>query len=98
MLEGKGKKSGVGSEENSDNRSSGGESTARATLNYMTKDFHMEKLEVKYIITKYLHFLLGNLRLLLFEFIVSSFSCAIENGGFKRSLLNVFTNLIKHFI
>uniref|UniRef100_A0A8D2M2M1 Leucine rich repeat containing 49 n=1 Tax=Zonotrichia albicollis TaxID=44394 RepID=A0A8D2M2M1_ZONAL len=45
LLEGKGKKSGVGSEENSDNRRSGGESTARATLNYMTKDFHMEKLE-----------------------------------------------------
>ncbi|XP_063269036.1 leucine-rich repeat-containing protein 49 isoform X3 [Prinia subflava] len=45
LLEGKGKKSGVGSEESSDNRRSGGESTARATLNYMTKDFHMEKLE-----------------------------------------------------
>ncbi|XP_068060194.1 leucine-rich repeat-containing protein 49 isoform X2 [Anomalospiza imberbis] len=45
LLEGKGKKSGVGSEESNDNRRSGGESTARATLNYMTKDFHMEKLE-----------------------------------------------------
>ncbi|XP_053810987.1 leucine-rich repeat-containing protein 49 isoform X3 [Vidua chalybeata] len=45
LLEGKGKKSGVGGEESSDNRRSGGESTARATLNYMTKDFHMEKLE-----------------------------------------------------
>ncbi|XP_077041782.1 leucine-rich repeat-containing protein 49 isoform X2 [Agelaius phoeniceus] len=45
LLEGKGKKSGVGSEESGDNRRSGGESTARATLNYMTKDFHMEKLE-----------------------------------------------------
>ncbi|XP_032555580.1 leucine-rich repeat-containing protein 49 isoform X2 [Chiroxiphia lanceolata] len=45
LLEGKGKKSGVGSEENSDNRRNGGESTTRATLNYMTKDFHMEKLE-----------------------------------------------------
>ncbi|XP_038002780.1 leucine-rich repeat-containing protein 49 isoform X3 [Motacilla alba alba] len=45
LLEGKGKKSGIGSEESSDNRRSGGESTARATLNYMTKDFHMEKLE-----------------------------------------------------
>ncbi|XP_031979241.1 leucine-rich repeat-containing protein 49 isoform X3 [Corvus moneduloides] len=45
LLEGKGKKSGVGSEESSDNRRSGGESTARAMLNYMTKDFHMEKLE-----------------------------------------------------
>ncbi|NWR53132.1 LRC49 protein, partial [Regulus satrapa] len=44
LLEGKGKKPGAGSEESSDNRS-GGESTARATLNYMTKDFHMEKLE-----------------------------------------------------
>ncbi|XP_029869666.1 leucine-rich repeat-containing protein 49 isoform X1 [Aquila chrysaetos chrysaetos] len=44
LLEGKGKKSGIGSEESSDNRS-GGESTTRATLNYMTKDFHMEKLE-----------------------------------------------------
>ncbi|XP_017683014.1 PREDICTED: leucine-rich repeat-containing protein 49 isoform X2 [Lepidothrix coronata] len=45
LLEGKGKKSGVGSEESSDNRRIGGESTTRATLNYMTKDFHMEKLE-----------------------------------------------------
>ncbi|XP_066415071.1 leucine-rich repeat-containing protein 49 isoform X2 [Molothrus aeneus] len=45
LLEGKGKKSGAGSEESGDNRRSGGESTARATLNYMTKDFHMEKLE-----------------------------------------------------
>ncbi|KAM4766514.1 leucine-rich repeat-containing protein 49 isoform 3-T3 [Cyanocitta cristata] len=45
LLEGKGKKSGVGSEESSDNRRSGGESTARAMLNYMTKDFHTEKLE-----------------------------------------------------
>ncbi|XP_072725219.1 leucine-rich repeat-containing protein 49 isoform X3 [Ciconia boyciana] len=45
LLEGKGKKSGIGSEENSDNRRNGGESTTRATLNYMTKDFHMEKLE-----------------------------------------------------
>ncbi|XP_027544582.1 leucine-rich repeat-containing protein 49 isoform X2 [Neopelma chrysocephalum] len=45
LLEGKGKKSGVGSEESSDNRRNGGESTNRATLNYMTKDFHMEKLE-----------------------------------------------------
>ncbi|NWI53418.1 LRC49 protein, partial [Calyptomena viridis] len=45
LLEGKGKKSGVGSEESSDNRRNGEESTGRATLNYMTKDFHMEKLE-----------------------------------------------------
>uniref|UniRef100_A0A8C5T7W9 Leucine rich repeat containing 49 n=1 Tax=Malurus cyaneus samueli TaxID=2593467 RepID=A0A8C5T7W9_9PASS len=45
LLEGKGKKSGTGNEESSDTRRSGGESTARATLNYMTKDFHMEKLE-----------------------------------------------------
>ncbi|XP_075620729.1 leucine-rich repeat-containing protein 49 isoform X2 [Balearica regulorum gibbericeps] len=45
LLEGKGKKSGIGSEESSDNRRYGGESTTRATLNYMTKDFHMEKLE-----------------------------------------------------
>ncbi|XP_027500318.1 leucine-rich repeat-containing protein 49 isoform X2 [Corapipo altera] len=45
LLEGKGKKSGVGSEESSENRRNGGESTTRATLNYMTKDFHMEKLE-----------------------------------------------------
>ncbi|XP_025908327.1 leucine-rich repeat-containing protein 49 [Nothoprocta perdicaria] len=44
LLEGKGKKSGIGNEEGSDNRA-GGESTARATLNYSTKDFHMEKLE-----------------------------------------------------
>ncbi|XP_061855417.1 leucine-rich repeat-containing protein 49 isoform X2 [Colius striatus] len=45
LLDGKGKKSGSGSEESSDNRRNGGESTTRATLNYMTKDFHMEKLE-----------------------------------------------------
>ncbi|XP_065545032.1 leucine-rich repeat-containing protein 49 isoform X2 [Lathamus discolor] len=45
LLEGKGKKSGIGSEESIDNRRNGEESTARATLNYMTKDFHMEKLE-----------------------------------------------------
>ncbi|XP_027737352.1 leucine-rich repeat-containing protein 49 isoform X3 [Empidonax traillii] len=45
LLEGKGKKSGVGSEESNDNRRNGGESTTRATLSYMTKDFHMEKLE-----------------------------------------------------
>ncbi|XP_054693227.1 leucine-rich repeat-containing protein 49 isoform X3 [Grus americana] len=45
LLEGKGKKSGIGSEESSNNRRYGGESTTRATLNYMTKDFHMEKLE-----------------------------------------------------
>ncbi|XP_009072168.1 PREDICTED: leucine-rich repeat-containing protein 49-like, partial [Acanthisitta chloris] len=44
LLEVKGKKSGVGSEESSDSRRNG-ESTSRATLNYMTKDFHMEKLE-----------------------------------------------------
>uniref|UniRef100_A0A672VDG7 Leucine rich repeat containing 49 n=1 Tax=Strigops habroptila TaxID=2489341 RepID=A0A672VDG7_STRHB len=45
LLEGKGKKSGIGSEESSDNRRNGGESTGRATLSYTTKDFHMEKLE-----------------------------------------------------
>ncbi|KAM6059740.1 leucine-rich repeat-containing protein 49 isoform 3-T3 [Theristicus caerulescens] len=45
LLEGKGKKPGIGSEESCDNRRNGGESTTRATLNYMTKDFHMEKLE-----------------------------------------------------
>ncbi|XP_025969158.2 leucine-rich repeat-containing protein 49 isoform X2 [Dromaius novaehollandiae] len=45
LLEGKGKKSGIGNEESNDNRRAGGESTARATLNYTTKDFHMEKLE-----------------------------------------------------
>ncbi|XP_074693767.1 leucine-rich repeat-containing protein 49 isoform X2 [Strix aluco] len=45
LLEGKGKKSGIGSEESSDNRRNGGESTTRATLSYTTKDFHMEKLE-----------------------------------------------------
>ncbi|NWI98244.1 LRC49 protein, partial [Crypturellus undulatus] len=44
LLEGKGKKSGMGNEESNDNRA-GGESTARATLNYNTKDSHMEKLE-----------------------------------------------------
>ncbi|XP_040425490.1 leucine-rich repeat-containing protein 49 isoform X1 [Cygnus olor] len=45
LLEGKGKKSGVGIEENSDNRRAGGESTARAILNYTAKNVHMEKLE-----------------------------------------------------
>uniref|UniRef100_A0A669PM29 Leucine rich repeat containing 49 n=1 Tax=Phasianus colchicus TaxID=9054 RepID=A0A669PM29_PHACC len=45
LLEGKGKKSGTGNEESSDNRRAGRESSARATLNYVTKDFHMEKLE-----------------------------------------------------
>ncbi|XP_062439456.1 leucine-rich repeat-containing protein 49 isoform X3 [Rhea pennata] len=45
LLEGKGKKSGTGNEESNDNRRAGGESTARAMLNYTTKDFHMEKLE-----------------------------------------------------
>ncbi|NXH15493.1 LRC49 protein, partial [Bucco capensis] len=45
LLEGKGKKSGTGNEESSDNRRNGGESTTRAMLNYMTKDFYMEKLE-----------------------------------------------------
>ncbi|XP_074956295.1 leucine-rich repeat-containing protein 49 isoform X8 [Phalacrocorax aristotelis] len=45
LLEGKGKKSGLGSEESTNNRRNGGESTTRATLNYVTKDFHMEKLE-----------------------------------------------------
>ncbi|XP_068814871.1 leucine-rich repeat-containing protein 49 isoform X1 [Struthio camelus] len=45
LLEGKGKKSGVGNEESNDNRRAGVESIARATLNYTTKDFHMEKLE-----------------------------------------------------
>lgn len=45
LLEGKGKKSGTGSEESSDNGRNGSESTTRAMLNYTTKDFHMEKLE-----------------------------------------------------
>ncbi|XP_015728069.1 leucine-rich repeat-containing protein 49 isoform X3 [Coturnix japonica] len=45
LLEGKGKKPGTGNEESSDNRRAGRESSARATLNYVTKDFHMEKLE-----------------------------------------------------
>ncbi|NWR75597.1 LRC49 protein, partial [Centropus unirufus] len=45
LLEGKGKKSGMGSEESNDNRRDGGESTTRAMLNYMTKDLHVEKLE-----------------------------------------------------
>ncbi|NXJ14363.1 LRC49 protein, partial [Odontophorus gujanensis] len=45
LLEGKGKKSGTGNEESNDNRRVGRESTARATLNYVTKGFHMEKLE-----------------------------------------------------
>ncbi|XP_027322921.1 leucine-rich repeat-containing protein 49 isoform X2 [Anas platyrhynchos] len=46
LLEGKGKKSGVGIEESSDNRRAGGESTARAMLNYTAKNVHMEKLEL----------------------------------------------------
>ncbi|KAM9533015.1 leucine-rich repeat-containing protein 49 isoform 5-T5 [Guaruba guarouba] len=46
LLEGRGKKSGIGSEENIDNRRNGEESAARAMLNYTTKDFHMEKLEI----------------------------------------------------
>ncbi|XP_052527764.1 leucine-rich repeat-containing protein 49 isoform X1 [Tympanuchus pallidicinctus] len=45
LLEGKGRKSGTGNEESSDSRRAGRESSARATLNYVTKDFHMEKLE-----------------------------------------------------
>ncbi|XP_072201808.1 leucine-rich repeat-containing protein 49 isoform X1 [Excalfactoria chinensis] len=45
LLEGKGKKPSTGNEESSDNRRAGRESSARATLNYVTKDFHMEKLE-----------------------------------------------------
>ncbi|XP_065703280.1 leucine-rich repeat-containing protein 49 isoform X2 [Patagioenas fasciata] len=45
LLEGKGKKSGTGSEESSDNGRNGSESTTRAMLNYTTKDFHVEKLE-----------------------------------------------------
>ncbi|NXU49618.1 LRC49 protein, partial [Turnix velox] len=45
LLEGKGKKSAMGNEESGDNRRNGGESTARAVLNYMTKDFQMEKTE-----------------------------------------------------
>ncbi|XP_021263142.1 leucine-rich repeat-containing protein 49 isoform X1 [Numida meleagris] len=45
LLEGKGKKSGTGNEESNDNRRAGRENTARATLSYVTKDFHMEKLE-----------------------------------------------------
>ncbi|NXL93944.1 LRC49 protein, partial [Alectura lathami] len=45
LLEGKVKKSGIGNEECSDNRRTGGESTARAMLSYTTKDLHMEKLE-----------------------------------------------------
>uniref|UniRef100_A0A8C3CRW5 Leucine rich repeat containing 49 n=1 Tax=Cairina moschata TaxID=8855 RepID=A0A8C3CRW5_CAIMO len=45
LLEGKGKKSGVGIEESGDNRKAGGESTARAMLNYTAKNVHMEKLE-----------------------------------------------------
>ncbi|XP_056665093.1 leucine-rich repeat-containing protein 49 isoform X4 [Monodelphis domestica] len=45
LLEGKGKKSGVVSEENNENKRLGGENTNRATLNYTTRDFYTEKLE-----------------------------------------------------
>ncbi|XP_071611125.1 leucine-rich repeat-containing protein 49 isoform X3 [Heliangelus exortis] len=45
LLEGKTKKPGTGSEESSDYRRNGGESSTRAALNYMTKDLYLEKLE-----------------------------------------------------
>ncbi|XP_067390796.1 leucine-rich repeat-containing protein 49 isoform X2 [Emydura macquarii macquarii] len=45
LLEARGKKSGVVSEESNDSRRLGGENTNQATLNYTTRDFHAEKLE-----------------------------------------------------
>ncbi|NWU89922.1 LRC49 protein, partial [Upupa epops] len=45
LLEGKGKKSGTGGEESSDNRRNEGDGTARAVLSYTTKDLLMGKLE-----------------------------------------------------
>uniref|UniRef100_A0A5F5PEA7 Leucine-rich repeat-containing protein 49 n=1 Tax=Equus caballus TaxID=9796 RepID=A0A5F5PEA7_HORSE len=45
LLETKGKKPGVVSEENNDSKRLVGENTNRATLNYTTRDFYNEKLE-----------------------------------------------------
>ncbi|XP_027781833.1 leucine-rich repeat-containing protein 49 isoform X2 [Marmota flaviventris] len=45
LLETKGKKPGIVSEENNDNKRLVGENTNRATLNYTTREFYHEKLE-----------------------------------------------------
>ncbi|KAG8506178.1 Leucine-rich repeat-containing protein 49, partial [Galemys pyrenaicus] len=45
LLEAKGKKPGIISEENNDSKRLVGENTNRATLNYTTRDFYNEKLE-----------------------------------------------------
>uniref|UniRef100_A0A8C4LG36 Leucine-rich repeat-containing protein 49 n=1 Tax=Equus asinus TaxID=9793 RepID=A0A8C4LG36_EQUAS len=45
LLETKGKKPGIVSEENNDSKRLVGENTNRATLNYTTRDFYNEKLE-----------------------------------------------------
>ncbi|ELR44888.1 Leucine-rich repeat-containing protein 49 [Bos mutus] len=45
LLETKGKKPGIVSEENNDSKRLVGENTNRATLNYTTRDFYTEKLE-----------------------------------------------------
>nr|XP_048722895.1 leucine-rich repeat-containing protein 49 isoform X2 [Caretta caretta] len=45
MLEAKGKKSGIVSEESNDSRRVGGENASQAILNYTTREFHTEKLE-----------------------------------------------------
>ncbi|KAM9183468.1 leucine-rich repeat-containing protein 49 isoform 3-T3 [Dugong dugon] len=45
LLETKGKKPGIISEENNDSKRLTGENTNRATLNYTTRDFYNEKLE-----------------------------------------------------
>ncbi|KAG3262176.1 leucine-rich repeat-containing protein 49 isoform X5 [Ictidomys tridecemlineatus] len=45
LLETKGKKPGIISEENNDNKRLVGENTNRATLNYTTREFYHEKLE-----------------------------------------------------
>lgn len=47
LLETKGKKPGLVNEENSDSKRLVGENTNRATLNYTTRDFYNERLEVK---------------------------------------------------
>lgn len=47
LLESKGKKPGIICEETSDNKRFLGENTNRATLNYTTREFYHEKLEVR---------------------------------------------------
>lgn len=47
LQETKGKKPGIVNEENNDSKRLVGENTNRAMLNYTTRDFYNEKLEVK---------------------------------------------------